>query len=238
MNSADQLPPVLTQQELETPRTAGEMLAWVDATHARFNTKQLKAEARAGKHFADKLIHEARPMALFADRHFGASPQVVIKHVIGNQNYDGIVEDRRRHPDSIRFLEVTTTLKTYEDSLRMELLSEQGHVAAYGPVTAEGPRHKRVSITAEGIAREHKAIRDDHLKLVQQAVERKANKKYEKDTAVIVAVDDSVPFRENEDAGAVDRLAREVLLPMLKGTNFSLLALEGSNGLHLCYAIA
>jgi hypothetical protein len=35
----------------------------------------------------------------------------------------------------------------------------------------------------------------------------------------------------------LDQLAREVLLPMLKGTNFSLLALEGSNGLHLCLAL-
>jgi hypothetical protein len=103
--------PVLTQQELETPRTAAEMLTWVDTTHGRFNTKQLKAESRAGKHFADELIHEARPLALFAHRHFGASPQVVIKHVIGNQNYDGVVEDRRCHPESIRFLEVATTLK-------------------------------------------------------------------------------------------------------------------------------
>jgi hypothetical protein len=58
--------PVITQQELETPRSAAEMLAWVDAAHARFNAKELKAEARAGKHFANELVLEARPMALFA----------------------------------------------------------------------------------------------------------------------------------------------------------------------------
>lgn len=66
-------------------------------------------------------------------------------------------------------------------------------------MTAEGPRYKRVSIKAEGMAREHRAIRADHLKMVQQAVERKAKKKYEPNTALIVAVDDSVPFREKED---------------------------------------
>ena len=54
------------------------MLAWVDAAHTRFNTKQLKAEAREGKHFAKELVHEARPMALFAYRYFSASPQVII----------------------------------------------------------------------------------------------------------------------------------------------------------------
>ncbi len=230
--------PVLTRQELETPRTAAEMRAWIDAAHSRFNTKALRAEAREGRHFANELVLEARPMALFAYRYFGASPDVIIRHVLGNQNHDGTVEDKRQQPDSIRYLEVTTTLKTYEDSLRMELLSKHGHVAAYGPVTAEGPRYKRLSIKAEGMARAHKSIRADHLKLVQDAVERKAKKKYEENTVLIVAVDDSTPFREKEDVEALDKLAREVLVPMLKATNFSLLALEGSNGLHLCYSIA
>src|SRR5882762_8642262 len=224
--------PVLTQLELETPRTAADMLAWVDLAHARFNTKELRAAARAGKYFADELIHEARPMALLAHRYFGASAQVTIRHVIGNQNYDGIVEDKRQHPGSIRYLEVTTTLKTYHDSLRMELLSKDGHVAAYGPVTAVGPRHNRVSVKAEGVAREHRAIRDDHLALVCEAVARKAGKCYQPDTALIVAVDDSVPFSTSEDQAALDGLATGTLVPMLQGTNFSLLALEGSNGLH------
>ena len=213
------------------------MLAWVDAAHARFNTKELKAQARAGKHFANELVLEARPMALFAYRYFGASPQVMITHVLGNQNYDGIVDDKRAHPDLVRYLEVTTTLKTYEDSLRMELLSKQGHVAAYGPVTAVGPRHKRVSITAEGVAREHHAIRSDHLKLVREAVERKAKKNYQKNTVLVVAVDDSVPFSQKEDVAALDCLATTTLVPRLSGTNFSLLALEGSNGLHVVHQI-
>ena len=50
---------VLTQQELEIPRNSADMLGWVDAVHARFNTKLLKAEAREGKHFTNELIHEA-----------------------------------------------------------------------------------------------------------------------------------------------------------------------------------
>jgi hypothetical protein len=176
-------------------------------------------------------------MALFAQRHYGASPQVIITHVLGNQNYDGIVQDNRASPEPIRYLEVTTTLKTYEASLRMELLSKQGHVAAYGPVTAEGPHHRRISITAEGIAREHQAIRADHLQLGQDVVTRKAKKKYEPNTALIVSVDDSVAFSQAEDVAALDELARETLVPMLQVSNFSLLALEGSNGLHLLYTI-
>jgi hypothetical protein len=103
----------------------------------------------------------------------------MITHVIGNQNYDDVVADKRQRAEALRYLEVTTTLKTYEDSLRMEVLSKEGSVAAYGPVTAEGPRYRRISIKARGIALEHKVIRADHLKLIQEAVERKARKRYE-----------------------------------------------------------
>jgi hypothetical protein len=228
---------VLTQQELETPRTAADMLAWVDSAHARFNTRQLRAEARAGKHFANQLVLEARPMALFAGRYYGASPQVTITHIIGNQNYDGVIVDRRPHPDTLRYLEVTTTLKTYEDSLRMEQLSRAGHVAAYGRVTAEGSRSRRGKISVEGGVREHQVIRAEHLTLVQRAVARKAQKQYQPNTALIVAVDDATPFREPDDVAALGHLVRETLVPMLCGTGFTLLALEGSNGLHLCYPV-
>ena len=213
------------------------MLAWVDSAHARFNTKLLKAEAREGKHYANQLIHEARPMALFVYRYFSASQQVIITHVLGNQNYDGVVEDGRDRPELIRYLEVTTTLRTYEDVLRMEVLSKEGSVAAYGPVMAEGPRHRRISIKATGVAREHKAIRADHLKLVQDVVERKVDNKYEPNTALIVAVDDSVPFSQDDDIAELDALVTKTLAPALRETNFSLLALEGSNGLHLFYSI-
>ncbi len=196
------VPLILTQQELEVPRTAAEMLGWVEEAHARFNTKELRVQAREGKHFANELNHEARPLALFAQRYFDASPQVTITHVIGNQNHDALVEDKRDRTESIRYLEVTTTLKTYDDALRMEILSKEGSVAAYGPVIAEGPKFSRTSLKADGVAREHAQIRADHLKLVQEVVERKAKKKYEPDTALVVAVDDSVPFSTQEDVGA------------------------------------
>ena len=68
-------------------------------------------------------------------------------------------------------------------------------------------------------------------------VARKAGKNYPPDTALIVAVDDSVPFSRSEDQAALDELAKGTLVPMLQGTNFSLLALEGSNGLHKVYSI-
>lgn len=218
-------------------RSAGDMLPWIDEAHARFNTKELRAEAREGKHFANELILEGKPMALFACRYYGASPQVSIKHVIGNQNYDGLVEDHRPEPERIRFLEATTTLRTYEDALRLEELNRRGHVAAFGRVIAIGPKHHRKAIIAENIAHEHEKIRAEHLQLVEEAVRRKAKKDYQADTVLIVAVDDLVAFREEADVAALRTLATNTLIPMLAKSNFHMLALEGSNHVHETFVI-
>ena len=64
---------ILTAEELQIPRSAAGMLTWIDEAHRRFNTKELKAEARAGNHFSSDLILEARPMALFAHRQLSRS---------------------------------------------------------------------------------------------------------------------------------------------------------------------
>lgn len=229
---------MITREELETPRTAAAMLAWVDAAHARFRvSKELRDAARPGKYFANELVLEARPMALFALRYFDASSDVTIRHVIGDQSYDAIVEDRREIPGPIRYLEATTTLRNYADSLRMELLSRDGHAPAFGSVRAEGPRHNRRAITAEGGAHEHRAIRDERLARVREAVDRKAKKRYPPGTALIVAVDDATGFSEPEDLEALDLLARETLVPMARAAGFAMLALEGRNHAHLCYPI-
>ena len=232
MNRGNNIGPILTQQELEIHRNAADMLPWVRQAASRFNTKILKAEALEGKHFARVLMDEALPIALFANRYYAASPQVTISHIIGNQNYDAIVTDSRQLPEAIQFIEATTTLMSYADSLRFELMNAQGHAPAYGSVSAVGPKHNRTAITAQSIALEHGTIRSEHLQRVQTAVSKKASKHYEPNTALIVAIDDYVPFESKADCAALDSMARSVLVPSLSGKNIRLLALEGSKQTH------
>ena len=229
--------PILTQQELEVHRTAANMLPWVRQAASRFNTKTLKAEAREGKHFARVLLDEALPIALFANRYYAASPQVTISHIIGNQNYDAIVTDSRPSPEPIQYIEATTTLMSYADSLRFELMNSQGHAPAYGSVSAVGPKHNRIAITAQSIALEHSKIRDEHLQRVQTAVSKKVSKHYEPNTALIVAIDDYVPFESRADCAALDSLARSILVPLLSASNIRLLAFEGSKQTHVVYQV-
>jgi hypothetical protein len=150
---------------------------------------------------------------------------------------DAVVTDDRKKPESYKYLEATTTLMTYEDSLRLEVRTERGSVPAYGRVTREGYLHKGAAIKADDSLHEHEDIVAEHLQLAEEAVRRKAKKQYEPNTVLIVAVDDSAPFREKADVAKLDALASGKLLSALKGTKFSMLALEGSNHVHLIYRL-
>ena len=90
----------------------------------------MKAAAREGKFFAKELTDEALPMALFAHRYFDGSPDVLISHVIGNQQYDATVEDRRANASPIQYIETTVSDRDYTESLRMEILNRDGSVPA------------------------------------------------------------------------------------------------------------
>jgi hypothetical protein len=223
---------------MQTPRSAAEMLEWVDAAQRRFNTKELRAEARRGKHFAKELTEEARPMALFARRHYGAVADVVITHVLGNQHHDGTVNDRRSAPEDIQLVEVTGT-RTYEDALRMKVLSRDGHAPMLGPIERVRHGKGRGKVEAHGEAQQHEHIVGNYLPLVLRTAQSKAaNPHYSPNTALVITVDDDMALREHADVAALDDLVRREIVPLLtQQSPFVLLALEGSSKLHLEYRL-
>jgi hypothetical protein len=79
-------------------------------------------------------------------------------------------------------------------------------------------------------------IRAEHLARVRNAVEAKAGKQYEPHTVLIVAVDDSVGFRDEDDVARLAQLTEQTLIGLLAGTNFTALSLQGTQ-LHLFYPI-
>lgn len=229
---------VISADEMQVPRTAADMLDWVDSTHGRFNTKALRAEARLGQHFAKELLEEARPIAQFARRHYGAVTDVLISHVLGNQHHDATVDDRRAQPEDIRLIEVTGT-RTYEDALRMEVLNRDGHAPMLGNIERVRTGANRGQIAAHGVAQEHGRILADYVPLVLRAAQGKAsNPNYGTNTALIIAVDDYMALREPEDVATLDAYAREHVVPLLSQQSpFVMVALEGGRELHLEYRL-
>lgn len=229
--------PVVTREELETPRSAAEFLSWVREASARFNTKDLKREAREGKHFAGELMDELLPLGLFAHRFYSASSLVTITYVFGDQQHDAVVRDDRKPPGSIRFVETTVSDHDYEDAKRMELLSRDGSAPGYGQIVASGPRHARTELRGELVAIDHQELVAQHLARADAAVRKKAAKKYPEGTALVVRVDDAVPFRSEEDAAQLQQHVRSHLVQHVSNREFRVLAFVGSLGLYLSFPL-
>jgi hypothetical protein len=60
----------------------------------------------------------------------------------------------------------------------------------------------------------------------------KATKTYPSGTALVVHVDDAIAFRDTSTVAALRQLAVNVLVPLLSGREFRVVALEGANGLY------
>jgi hypothetical protein len=223
----------LTKEELSVPRTAAEMLGWALEAHSRFSaSKELRDLGRSGKGYAKELAEEALPIARFAQHYFAGSREVVIRHVIGNQQYDAIVEDNRPVPGAIRYIEVTDATMDHNEALRNELLSRDGAAPGVGKIHAEGPPGRRTRLEGEYEMRNVGALPTQQLDRVNEAVKAKAAKIYPSGTALVVHVDDATAFRDAGAVAALKQLAINALVPLLSGREFRVLVLEGSNKLY------
>ena len=87
------------------------------------------------------------------------------------------------------------------------------------------------------MAIEHTRLRSAHLERVEVTVSKKAQKPYPPGTALVVRVDDSVPFRSLDDAAELAALASQRLVPLLRRRDFILLALVGGRGLYVAHSL-
>jgi hypothetical protein len=223
---------------MSVPRTASEMLPWALDAHTRFTkSKALRDLARTGDGFAKELAEEALPMARFAWRYFNESREVLISHVLGNQQYDGIVDDKRSAPSTIRYIEVTDATRDHNEALRNELLSRDGTAPGVGKVHAEGSKGRRTRLEGEYEMHDVGAPPTQQLDRAHQAVRAKTMKTYPAGTALVVHVDDAIAFRDTNAVAALRQLAVDELVPLLSGREFRLLVIEGSNGLYLAFEL-
>lgn len=228
---------VVTQAELETARTAADLLPWVNSALGRFNTRELKREALEWKHFFGELADELLPLGLFAHRFYNASQLVTIRYVFGDQQHDALVQDGRTPPGKVRYVETTVADRDYDDAKRMELLSRDRHAPAFGPITAKGPRRARTELHGELVAIDHDELVAQHITRADEAVRKKFTKIYPDGTALVVRVDDAVPFRDASDAAQLQQHAQAHLVPLLSNREFRALVFVGSQGLYLPFTL-
>jgi len=213
---------MLSVEILETPRKAMDILPWVESCIQEIgSTKEGKHVIRFREGLAKELVEEAYPIGIFAMHHFEEDTDVVIQHVIGNQNYDALVTQGTAPFSQI---EVTQAHEGEGAFLRMLHLEREGHVSPVGTITKTGRKLTGISVRVDYKSNSPEERRSAEFARVRQAIERKLEKRYPQDTALIVAFDDGIKLPEYDDVAGL-RAAIEPMLPQLDG--FCWLAIVG-----------
>lgn len=139
------------------------------------------------------------PLALMCKGFFNFDPRVEITPVLGDQNYDAIVTDRRPNPVTFGRIEVTQAHEGEDEYLRMLDLERKGHTSLLGSVRKSGIKSSGITVSIESTAMSHADILDRQIRLVQDAIERKLAKQYPPDTALLVVFEDNIAIQDEED---------------------------------------
>lgn len=216
----------VTKEELETPRSAAQLLVWAEGKITSIgSTVKGKKAIRLRKGLCKTLVEEALPLGIFCAHYFKASRCVTIKHVIGNQNYDAIVTDKRLRRSPIKYLEVTQAHEGENEHLRMIVLERDGSVNALGRVRKSGTKNTGITVEIENNARSHDEVVTNEKTKISEAVKRKASNTYPEGTGLIVVFDDYIAFRDLGDKENLRQFTKDKLKDKVK--NFCLAALVG-----------
>lgn len=204
----------ITKEELEIPRSAAEVRPWVDATLEKISkTKEGRQAVRFREGYLKELTEEALPLGIFCEHYFNGSHSVTLNHLIGNQNYDVEITDKRLEKSPLKYLEITQAHEGENAHLRMIKLKEDGHANAFGKVKKIGTKHTGLYIEIENEAIEHGELVRKELKRIHEAADRKRGKVYPEGTGLIIICDDYVAFRKSEDIVKLKEYIKSNVLP-------------------------
>ncbi|MFC1958970.1 hypothetical protein ACFLV6_03575 [Chloroflexota bacterium] len=225
-------------EELTKERTPSELLRWWDRKNDEvyYSTNEGRKPLTLHKGRAKEFVEEILPLAIFGERNFGSTDQVLLKPVIGNQSYDAVITDLRTEPASQSYVEITQSHEGENEYLRSFVQHNKGLVCRYGTVSKIGTKRTgmQVSIEPDGACVE-KAAKDD-LEKILAAAERKKGKDYPVNTSLIIFFADSLHFpRVVDDAHLGDFVNRNILKLDLR---FSALYLVGLDHVFREYSLA
>ena len=144
-----------SQEEIEKQRTPSELWDWlIQKVNQICSTDEGRRAFRLQndkEKLIKKLVEEVAPLAIFGKQKFGDTDQVLLQPVIGPQNYDAKVIDKRTEPASEKYVEITQAHEGENDYYRRCELLKTGHVYSYAPVIKKGKGKSRtVSIPPPG----------------------------------------------------------------------------------------
>jgi hypothetical protein len=210
----------ITKEEIETPRTAGQIRSWAEGKIKGIRKTTKGHDAVLFREGLIKVLsEEVLPLGIFCEHYFNSSSQVTIQHDVGNQNYDAkIKEDKRLIKSPLKYIEITQAHEGEAAYLRMLFLKKEGYVNAHGTVTKTGTKHSEIKVEVENEAVERTLLINDELKRICDAAKRKSKKNYPPNTGLVILFDDCHIFRDSKDIEQLKKYIHENVLKCL--TNF------------------
>ncbi len=213
-------------EELTKKRTPSELLSWFKCKNEQiYPTNEGRKALRLHKGLAKQFMEEIYPLAIFGERKFGNTTQILIKPVIGNQNYDAILTDLKSKPPSQSYVEITQSHEGENEYLRSLVLYNRGLVPMYGKVSKTGTKRTGMQVSVEPDAASVEKAAEDDLEKILVAAKRKAGKDYPADTSLIIFFDDTLHFPKVIDNTKLDSFVTRNILDL--DLRFSTLYLVG-----------
>ena len=140
---------MLTKEEIETERTPDELWTWFESTRRAIAADPNSRKDDLLRHGLYKEFHEeVCPFAVFVRNQYSGENMVGCLPVLGNDDHDAKIIDRRDDVPRVVPVEITF-VKSYEDALRMEYFEEHGEVSMTGKVAVVGTKlnpNRKVSV--------------------------------------------------------------------------------------------
>jgi hypothetical protein len=221
---------ILNRNDIIAPRSPAEFHKWMSEKNEELSaTPETTLYARSGAELPKKFYDEIYPLALFVNREFGNIQGAIVTPNLDNDNFDATIAF---HDGKKIFIEITQAKDGYDDSLRMEVLAKEGAVSLTSPIIRVQGRRRSpervVEIPPPLILKDRRETLEKNLRLVESAVRNKAGRQYGRNFILLVAVDDSWPFREDVDRAQLHQLVTSTLL--LPDLDFGRLVILGVLG--------
>lgn len=216
---------ILSPGDCEIERTPGELTRWVDDINRLFaRTREGREYVRAREGLARGFVDIIYPFSRLARLLFGERRDVVCKANVVDEDCDALFIDYRQRPLRVHKLEFAHAIHGYEEYVRRIYLPEDGWTATMLGRPKERPHRP----AAKGDPPSKVVWLNKSLELIAETVRSRCTRRHDRDTSLVVVVDDYAAFSAAQDLKALERFVRSEILTL--GLDFQRLLLLGWSG--------
>ena len=187
----------ITKEEINVERNSSNLVDWVQKKLQEISSQQDGRYAlRNRKGLCKKFIEEIYPLSILASFEFPDRDDITFISVLGNQNYDALINYNFSNYKFSVILEITQA-QGNNDYLRSEMINTYGRCPLNSKINIKnaGTQNTGRKLEKESqkiIVRDVQDSLNDQIQLIDKALDRKFQKTYEKNTALLIMFDDLI----------------------------------------------